>query len=285
MTRKDFCFFHRLRVRWVEVDMQKIVFNGHYLMYFDTAISDSWRALALPYEEAMHQLDGDLYLKKASVEYHRSARFDDQIDVALRCDRVGISSMTFTGAIFRGNELLVESVLVYVFADPVTQTSKPVPDAFRTLLGRFEAGQPVVDIKTGDWARLGADAGKVRTEVFLQEQAIPVDMEWDQDDHTALHAVAYNALGQPVATGRLLRSVEDTGKVGRMAVKRMLRGTNLGRQILLTLMSAAKRRGDTRILLNAQQSAEGFYQRAGFSPMGEPFDEVDIPHIQMFKLL
>jgi hypothetical protein len=52
--KTDFRFFHRLRVRWAEVDMQKIVFNAHYLMYFDTAIADYWRALALPYEEAMH---------------------------------------------------------------------------------------------------------------------------------------------------------------------------------------------------------------------------------------
>lgn len=48
MQRSDFRFFHRLRVRWAEVDMQKIVFNAHYLMYFDTAIADYWRALALP---------------------------------------------------------------------------------------------------------------------------------------------------------------------------------------------------------------------------------------------
>ena len=68
MKRADFRFFHRLRVRWVEVDMQKIVFNGHYLMYFDTAIADYWRSLALPYEESMHQLGGDLYVKKASLE-------------------------------------------------------------------------------------------------------------------------------------------------------------------------------------------------------------------------
>ena len=54
MKRQDFRFFHRLRVRWAEVDMQKIVFNAHYLMYFDTAVADYWRALALPYEEAMH---------------------------------------------------------------------------------------------------------------------------------------------------------------------------------------------------------------------------------------
>ena len=96
---------------------------------------------------------------------------------------------------------------------------------------------------------------------------------------------AYNALGQPVATGRLLGSAGGTGKIGRMAVKRVLRGSSLGREILHTLTSAAKHRGDDRILLNAQRSAEGFYQRAGFTPLGEPFDEVDIPHVQMVKLL
>ena len=56
VTRQDFRLFHRLRVRWAEVDMQKIVFNGHYLMYFDTAMADYWRALALPYEQTMHAL-------------------------------------------------------------------------------------------------------------------------------------------------------------------------------------------------------------------------------------
>ena len=65
--RADFRFFHRLRVRWAEVDMQKIVFNAHYLMYFDTAIADYWRALALPYEEAMPMLGGDLYVRGIDV--------------------------------------------------------------------------------------------------------------------------------------------------------------------------------------------------------------------------
>lgn len=57
--RDEFRFFHRLRVRWAEVDMQKIVFNAHYLMYFDTAITDYWRALAMPYTEGMALLQGD----------------------------------------------------------------------------------------------------------------------------------------------------------------------------------------------------------------------------------
>jgi len=68
MNRQDFRFFHRMRVRWAEVDMQKIVFNAHYLMYFDTAVADYWRAVALPYEEAMHQLGGDLVIGLAPAE-------------------------------------------------------------------------------------------------------------------------------------------------------------------------------------------------------------------------
>src|SRR5512133_2059903 len=93
MKRQDFQFFHRLRVRCAEVDLQKIVFNAHYLMYFDTAIADYWRFLALPYDEAMQHLGGDLYVKKATVEFSASALMDDRLDVCLRCGRIGSSSM------------------------------------------------------------------------------------------------------------------------------------------------------------------------------------------------
>lgn len=285
MKRQDFRFFHRLRVRWAEVDMQKIVFNGHYLMYFDTAITDYWRALGQPYEEAMQQLGGEVYLKKASVEFHASAHFDDQIEVALKCTRVGNSSMLFSGAIFRGEELLISCELVYVFADPSSQTAKPVPDALRSLLSRFEAGESMFHIKTGDWASLGADAAKVRTAVFVQEQGIALEMEWDEADETALHAVAYNGLGQGIATGRLVQHASGVGKIGRMAVHRLLRGAQVGQKILHTLIEAAKSRGDTEVMLYAQRSAEGFYQRLGFTPRGEPFDEVGIAHIEMFRVL
>ena len=285
MTRQDFRFIYPLRVRWVEVDMQKIVFNAHYLMYFDTAISDYWRALALPYEESMQQLGGDLYVKKSTVEYHGSARFDEQLEVALKCSRIGTSSIVFSGAIFRSDELLITCELVYVFANPSTQTSKPVPDVFRHLLTAFEAHKTMVDIKIGDWNALGVDAAKVRTEVFVQEQRIPEALEWDEADSTALHAVAYNGLGQAVATGRLLKDAAGASKVGRMAVKRALRGSYLGRDILQALTVAAKARGAQTINLHAQRRAEGFYQRAGFTPCGEPFDEAGIAHIEMTKQL
>jgi len=285
MKRQDFRFFHRLRVRWAEVDMQKIVFNAHYLMYFDTAFADYWRALALPYEEAMHALGGDLYVKKASVEYHGSARYDDQLDIGLKCARIGNSSMTFTGAIFRGDSLLISCELIYVFADPATQTSRPVPDGLRNILTGFEAGQAMVTVKTGAWSELGEHAGAVRVAVFVEEQGIPLEMEWDEADKTAVHAVAYNGLGQAIGTGRLLQHAPGSAKIGRMAVNRVLRGSSLGRELLNALVAQAEQRGDSEVLLHAQRSAEGFYTRLGFAPRGQPFDEVEIPHIEMVRTL
>ncbi|MEY4537496.1 MAG: hypothetical protein RL171_1647, partial [Pseudomonadota bacterium] len=201
-TRQDFRFSSRLRVRWAEVDLQKIVFNAHYLMYFDTAISDYWRAMAIPYEETMHHWGGDLYVKKASVEYFASARYEDQLDVMLKCIKVGNSS------------------------------SQPVPAAFRELLTAFEAGEPMTKVNTGDVKALGADAFAIREDVFVNEQGFALEIEKDAYDATSVHAVAYNRLGKPLATGRLLpTSLVDgvkTSKIGRMAVHRVMRGSKLG---------------------------------------------------------
>ena len=281
MTRDEFRFFHHLRVRWAEVDMQKIVFNAHYLMYFDTAVADYWRTLAMPYEEAMHQLQGDLYVKKATIEFNASARMDDRLDIGLKCGRIGNSSMQFLGAIFRGEELLITCELVYVFADPATQTSRPVPPPLREMLTGYEAGEAMARVKTGSWNELGADAGRIRTEVFVREQRIPAELEWDEADATALHAVAYNRLGQAIATGRLLAAEQGVARVGRMAVHQVLRGGGFGAQVLRALAEAAQRRGDRAIELHAQRTARDFYARLGFQVQGEPFEEAGIPHITM----
>ena len=285
LSRQDFRFFHRLRVRWAEVDMQKIVFNAHYLMYFDTAMADYWRALALPYDITMQSLEGDIYVKKATVEFHASARVDDQLDVALQCTRIGTSSMVFTGAIYRGDEQLISCELVYVFANPATQTSRPVPIALRDILTGYEAWEPVVRVEVGNWQALGAAARQVRTEVFLEEQRIPVEMEWDESDDTAIHALARNRLGLAVATGRLLQQASGVSRIGRMAVNRVLRGTYLGRDVLRALMQAATDRGDHEVVLHAQRSAEGFYARLGFVARGERFEEAGIVHIEMVRAL
>ena len=285
LTRTDFRFFHHLRVRWAEVDAQKIVFNAHYLMYFDTAMADYWRALALPYEATLQALGGELYMKKATLEFHASARSDDWLAVALQCSRIGTSSLTFKGAIFRGDQCLASSELVYVFADPATQTAQPLPLALCDALTGYEAWEPMTRVTLGSWPDVQIAACQLRAEVFMLEQGIPADMMCDAADDTAVHALACNRLGVPVATGRLLQHAPGVGRIGRMAVSRALRGTQLGRGVLQALMQAAAERGDRRVILHAQLSAEGFYARLGFVRQGEPFDEAGIGHIEMVHAL
>ncbi len=289
LQRKDFRLAHRLRVRWAEVDMQKIVFNGHYLMYFDTAMADYWRALAVPYEQAMHQLGGDLYVKKASVEYFASAKYDDVLDVCLKCTRLGNSSLTFTGGIFSGSKLLVSGELIYVYANPATQTSQPIPAALRSVFENYEAGHSMTRLRVGNWQALGADASQVRTEVFVNELGIASQDERDAQDASAVHAVLYNQLNMPLATGRLLTGGQGdaagTSKIGRMATLRVLRSGQLGASVLEALVQQARQRGDTQVVLHAQLAAARFYERAGFTAQGAPYDEVGIPHVTMARSL
>lgn len=287
MKRQDFRFLDRLRVRWSEVDMQKIVFNGHYLNYFDSAVAGYWRALALPYEATMAQLQGDLFVRKATLEYLGSARYDEICEVGMRCSRIGNSSMVFTAALFRGDVCLVHGELVYVFADPHSQTSRPVPLALRDVLEAFEAGQTMFNMRLGDWGELGAVAQPLRHAVFVQEQKIPAPLEGDNTDTLCLHAVASNRLGTPIATGRLAVAVAMAGqsKIGRMAVLPALRGSGVGRAVLQALVAAARERGDSEVLLHAQTSAANFYRRSGFVPRGPGFDEAGIAHQAMVLAL
>ena len=224
-------------------------------------------------------------MKKATVEYHGSARLDDQLDVGIKCARIGTSSMLYPCAIFRGEEHLISCDLVYVFADPATQKSKPVPASFRDILLAYEAGESTVRMQLGTWQELGVEASQLRTEVFVEEQGIPAEMEWDAADQTAIHALVRNRMGLPVATGRLLQHAPGVGRIGRMAVRRVLRGSNLGREVLRALVRAAKERGDREVLLHAQRTAEGFYARLGFVRRGEPFEEAGIVHIEMVHAL
>ena len=285
MQRSDFRCLHRLRVRWAEVDMQKVVFNAHYLAYLDLALMDYWRALALPYQDSMAVLGGEMLVKKATLEYHASARLDDVLDIGLRCEQVGTSSVRFGAGIFRGQTLLTSGELVYVFADLASQSSRPVPPALRAMFDHFEAGGALAEVRTGSWNSLRQDAIPLRSTVFVQEQGIAPEIEMDALDAMAVHAVLYNRMGMPIATGRLLQPEPGVGRIGRMAVNRALRGAGWGQQLLDTLVQAARDRGDTEVQLHAQCSAQGFYAAAGFAVRGEPYEEAGIPHITMVQAL
>src|SRR5437762_13731778 len=95
MPRADFVCAPRLRVRWAEVDMQKIVFNGHYLTYIDTAIAEYWREIGLPYPHGyVERYASDVFLRKATVEYLGSARDDHVLAGCRRVAKLGRPSPT-----------------------------------------------------------------------------------------------------------------------------------------------------------------------------------------------
>ena len=217
MNRSDFRFLDNQRVRWAEVDMQKIVFNGHYLMYVDTAVAGWWRAMAMPYESTMHALGGDLFVRKATLEYLGSARYDDRLDTGIRCVRIGNSSVLLQAAVFRDQTLLVRGELVYVFADPATQTSKPVPVLLRTLFEGFEAGEPMLSLRTGSW-------GDLRDAVSALRLATS-NPDHDGTDKTAVHAVAVNRLGHGVGCARWARGADAADAVRVIGA---LRGAGIG---------------------------------------------------------
>ena len=136
-------------------------------------------------------------------------------------------------------------------------------------------------IEIGDWPLMQSAAQAVRTAVFVQEQGIAPEDEWDEDDATSLHAVLFDVNGQALGNARLLQPTANVAKVGRMAVLRDMRGRSFGARLLQALLLEARRRGNKEVLLSAQRTAEGFYASHGFVVTGEPFDEVGIPHVEM----
>lgn len=279
----DFSHVHHLRVRWVEVDAQQVVFNGHYLTYLDTAISDYWRVTGLPYPDAFHFVQGDVFVRSNALSYHAPARLDDRLQIGLRCERIGRSSITMQWAVWAQGRLLVTGEAVYVFTSLATGASAPVPDAVRQQLQRHAQGLAVHHTDVGAWPDLQAAAAHVRRAVFIHEQCIPESEEWDNDDTGAVHAVVRNLAGLPLATGRLIYLNQAAGqaRIGRMAVLRCSRGIGLGDVVLRALMDAARARQIQLLSLSAQCGAMGFYARHGFAAEGAVYDEVGIPHQRM----
>jgi YbgC/YbaW family acyl-CoA thioester hydrolase len=200
--RSDFRFFDRLRVRWAEVDMQKIVFNGHYLMYFDTAVAGYWRALAMPYHETMELLQGDLYVRKATLEYLGSARYDDQLRGrhALRAHRQLVDGVH--GGVFRGERCWCAAS--WSMSSP-TRPRRPAARCRRRCARCCWASRPASRWSTcsvGTGTTLGREAQAIRSAVFVEEQKHPGRPGVGRADAECVHAVAYNRFGLALATGR-----------------------------------------------------------------------------------
>jgi predicted GNAT family N-acyltransferase len=132
-------------------------------------------------------------------------------------------------------------------------------------------------IRVLDWSGAKSYARPVRERVFIEEQRVPRELEWDEWDESCEHAVACDAEGAAIGTARL----RPDGRLGRMAVLRAWRRRGVGAGLLAALLRRAHDRGIVRITLHAQTHAAGFYRRFGFSEQGGEFLEAGIPHVEM----
>ncbi len=132
------------------------------------------------------------------------------------------------------------------------------------------------------WQAAKEQLHAIRSTVFIQEQGVPQDLEWDGEDARAMHALACDTQGQPIGTARLLLH-GDLAHIGRMAVLKAWRRRGVGSALLACILAEAQRRGATSALLNAQTYAAPFYARAGFTREGVEFFDAGIPHYRMTR--
>ncbi|WP_242447223.1 GNAT family N-acetyltransferase [Nitrosomonas supralitoralis] len=128
-----------------------------------------------------------------------------------------------------------------------------------------------------NWEAEASALQDIRTTVFIQEQQVPVSLEWDEFDVISLHMLAFNNYGKPVGTARLL----PDGHIGRMAVLKEWRGKGYGSAMMHQILNELRSRDMQKGLLNAQTSAVKFYEKFGFQAYGEEFVEAGIPHVKM----
>jgi predicted GNAT family N-acyltransferase len=134
-------------------------------------------------------------------------------------------------------------------------------------------------VRSVDWLEQRDALRAVRHNVFVEEQNVPEDMEWDEDDAAARHVLAFAGDGTPIGTGRLTEAC----RIGRMAVLAAWRKRGVGQAILRALLQIARDRGCRGVVLHAQIHAIDFYARSGFTPVGPVFEDAGIAH-RLMKL-
>ena len=136
-------------------------------------------------------------------------------------------------------------------------------------------------VEPADWQQDRAAIVRVRESVFIVEQGVPEDEEFDRDDETAHHFVAYADNRMPIGTARLTQD----GRIGRVAVEKAWRGKAVGAALIQSALDLAREQRLQQVRLAAQTYALGFYERFGFRAYGEEFDDVGIPHRWMRMML
>jgi predicted GNAT family N-acyltransferase len=137
-----------------------------------------------------------------------------------------------------------------------------------------------VEIKQVDWQEMEPHLRHIRTRVFIEEQNVPEELEWDEDDKDGIHLLV-KMDDDFIATARLL----TTGQIGRMAVLKPYRQCGIGSKMLIKILSMAEAMSMKTVFLNAQIDAMRFYNKFGFQEQGDVFDDAGIPHLKMYKTL
>ena len=140
MKRKIYKFFHTLRVRYAEVDAQGIVFNSHYLTYFDCAITEYYRKIKYNYISEVKKSKKDFHVIKTTIEFKKPISFDQIIDLGVKISKIGNTSLTFDISIYsnRKNILLAEGNIIQVYTDQIKKCSTPLSKSFVKKIRKFE---------------------------------------------------------------------------------------------------------------------------------------------------
>lgn len=133
-----------------------------------------------------------------------------------------------------------------------------------------------ITIKIVDFNQDSSEIKNIRTKVFIQEQNVPTELEWDEFDNDATHILAYYD-GKAVGTARLL----SDGHIGRMSVLKNYRNRTIGEMMLKYLLEIAQKNSNTKIVLSAQNHAVEFYKKQGFIVTSDVYLDAGIPHYDM----
>ena len=136
-----------------------------------------------------------------------------------------------------------------------------------------------IHVRVADWQKDNAELRRIREAVFIAEQSVPPELEWDADDADAVHFLAYEG-DFPIGTARLL----PDGHIGRVSVLKDWRGLKVGDALMQATILEAEKRGLKQQMLSAQVHATPFYERLGFKIVSDEFLEAGIPHVDMVRV-
>ncbi|MGQ7958162.1 GNAT family N-acetyltransferase [Pseudomonas sp. SP16.1] len=135
-----------------------------------------------------------------------------------------------------------------------------------------------ISVRVADWQKDNAELRRIRETVFIAEQAVPAELEWDAEDAEAVHFLAEEG-DYAVGTARLL----PDGHIGRVSVLKDWRGLKVGEALMRAVIDEAEKRGLRRQMLSAQVQATPFYERLGFEIVSGEYLDAGIPHVDMVR--